>query len=157
MADEIVDHAVESVEPELMFIILSESLQQATPQKNALSNAPRLVAAGLMGALPMRIIPSYFSFAITYGIQGVDYNRDNMTHFTVRDPDGEIFADSPTNAIGRPDSLFTLPEDESHVIVGASLQNMWITKTGWYTIEVYFNGQLMGTRRFPVREVGVGV
>lgn len=96
-------------------------------------------------------IPGQFSFAVAFGILGVDFSESRQAKYILRGPDGEIIIDSGMFKIPIPDDPTThsLPDEMKGAFLNIDVRNAILKTEGVYNSEVYLDDVRLGV--FPIQ------
>ncbi|MEG6615410.1 hypothetical protein V6C27_03060 [Peptococcaceae bacterium 1198_IL3148] len=124
------------------FIYSEDSLSEPTPQGQRMNVVnPQLVFRPLF-------IPSLFSFAITFGISGMDTTQENKIQLLFRNPDDSEILINTDFTMPKSDDDSELPIEVRGAMVNMNLRNVPFKSEGTYSTEVIVNGDSLG--RFPI-------
>lgn len=138
---------------ELIFLVHSEMAiqEQAMPVMEGYKPGRRVNIGGVQAMFRPLFIPCQFSFAITLGIRGVDFNQSHLLRFVFRDPKGNVVVDSGNNPNPPIQEEMELPLNEANAIISAQFQNVPLLSEGFYKTEIYLDGEMLGGQSIPVR------
>lgn len=86
-------------------------------------------------------IPSNYSFAITFTVQGIDSSRSVSIGVIIKDPDGITVQDTGGQELHIPDfSNDSMPIEYGGAIVNLDAKNVVLNKEGCYKIVIYEKG-----------------
>ena len=111
--------------------------------------------SGPIIVLRPRYIPSEFSFAIAIGINDVDLNIDNTVQIIFKSPNNDIILDTGNGKLSASATDSNLPSEYQGFAMTMPLQNIALDTEGVYSLEVFFNDELLDKRAIPVFKQGV--
>lgn len=136
----------------LVAFLISENTQNV-PKLGTNDTVPQITSPVI--ALRPQVIPTNFSFAITFGVADIDMSQKNTLRLVLKRPSGAILQDFGTAELCEMQSTDTLPLEYSGFIGSVDFRNTLIDEEGCYRIELYINGELIGERYIPIFK-GVG-
>ena len=104
-----------------------------------------------------QFIPGNYSFSVSVGVIGVDMQKENSMRFVLKEPSGKVLNDldeAPLPVAG-PDNK--LPKEYGGFVACIDFRNAVIQEEGVYSLEVYVNSELIGTKNIPVYGRSVGL
>lgn len=133
---------------ELLYIVHSQAIRH---ESNGLASI-----LGILPELKMKYIPGRFSFAVSFGIDGVDVTSEHRISVQFKDPDGNIVIDSggETTVFPQHESPGAHRPDGNFLLSGFQVVNIEINTEGRYTTEIRFDGELFKSQHIAVRKAG---
>ena len=101
-------------------------------------------------ALRPQFIPGTFSFAVSFGVSGINLNENNTMKIQIKKPSGAVIQELPDSPLPVIKEIDTLPAEYQGFIGGLEFRNVVIDEEGCYEFEVYVNGELIGRRPIPI-------
>lgn len=136
---------------ELTAFLITESTQNIVRSG---SNDSVQQLTGPLIALRPQFIPSNFSFSVTFGIRGIDLEKQNILKLTLKRPSGSILHDLGNVQFPPIHNKDSLPLTYSGFVGGIDFRNLALDEEGCYKLEIYVNGQLVSVQDIPVYKRG---
>jgi len=92
--------------------------------------------------LTPRFIPSDYSFAIAFGVSGVDLSKENTAMIKFVSPNGDVLH-SQSFKVSKPTEKVTLPPEVRGFMITIDFKNVPIREVGDHKTEVYLNEDLV--------------
>lgn len=110
---------------------------------------------GPITALRPQFIPGNYSFSVSVGVVGIDMQKENSMRFVLKAPSGTLLNDlgEAPLPVAAPDN--TLPAEYCGFVACIDFRNVVIPEAGIYSLDVYINGELIGTKDIPIYERSV--
>ena len=125
----------------LISFMISDSAQN-------LSGVQHIIAPTV--ALRPQFIPGNFSFAVSFGVTGINLNDTNTMKIQIKKPSGTVIQELSDSSLPVIQEKDTLPAEYQGFIGGLEFRNVVIDEEGCYEFVLYINGELVGKRPIPI-------
>lgn len=115
--------------------------------ENTQNQDNKLCIVGPLVVFKPPVIPSMYSFSMTFGIIDMDIKIDHTIQIVFVDPDNSIVFD--TKVINMPRQSEEIGNNNSDVIASVDCRNALLKLEGTYTSKVFLDGELMGI--YPIQ------
>ena len=133
--------------PKLVNFLYCESIQNELIQ---IQNVQKAHIIGPLQVLAPLSIPGNFSFAISFGILGVNIEIPNHVHVLCQDPSGSDVFDSGVIDIPMNSLKPTTPKGYHGINMAINIQNIAFRSPGEYNTIITFNDEVIGNCTIPV-------
>ncbi|PFA84501.1 MULTISPECIES: hypothetical protein [Bacillus] len=115
----------------------------------------KTVISGPLHVFTVPFVPTTYSFAITFGLLGINNKQDNKLSIRFLDPNDNPKIDAENLMIGKTPDLNweEMPHEARGLIANMDFRNVILECEGLYKTQIFMNDELLG--EFPIQVVQV--